>query len=589
MRTRASYLLIGIFLFLVLSASADIPRLITYQGRLTDDTGAPAHDGAYDITFIIYDDSTSGTNRWEETASVGVLEGLFNVQLGTKEQLTADLFADYPDLFLAMNLNGEPEMQPRTRLTAGAFSFHALSLADNAVTGATITDGSIGFTDIGQNGAAEGEAMVWKSGEWTTANLPNGDITSVTAGDGLGGGGTSSGVTLHVGAGAGINVAADEVALDEAYADERYVNVEGDIMTDNLFLDNPPGETIISIQKMIFNQAGLLTTRSYEPHFEGQKTAVGGAYGGIVEVRDSDGTITGELLGFEDVGGALRLKQEDGTFGISLYGGSTTDGARLYMYSAGGALRAKIDADDAGNGATWLPAGSVSADEIFDEPGIVANLNATTIDLNGTMKDLATVSITTPGAGYIVLEGNCIGMTSGTLGANFGLVQIDETVGGMNVVPYYTIFGHSDHVTGAYNYVPVYVTRTYYKSVGTYEFRLEGKISTSNAPGALTQTKSHFLRATFHPTSYGTVASLVPAEEAEEFESAEPRSGVGADPVGGESTPPMYRVDLRELELKAARERAEAERAERELLEARLVREQEQEKQRGLLIEKSNH
>jgi len=64
------------------------------------------------------------------------------------------------------------------------------------------------------DGSADQVLTTDGSGAVTFATPTTGDITSVVAGDGLTGGATSGAATLNVGAGTGIDVAADEVAVD---------------------------------------------------------------------------------------------------------------------------------------------------------------------------------------------------------------------------------------------------------------------------------------------------------------------------------------------------------------------------------------
>ena len=102
-------------------ALADVPEMINYQGRLTDTGGDPVN-GTVSITFTIYDDSTGGTAWWTEThATVQVTDGLFNVILGSTEPLVDTVFAD-PERYLGIAVDGDPEIDPRTRLVSVPYS-----------------------------------------------------------------------------------------------------------------------------------------------------------------------------------------------------------------------------------------------------------------------------------------------------------------------------------------------------------------------------------------------------------------------------------------------------------------------------------
>lgn len=62
-------------------ASAQSPRIISYQGRLTDDTGAPL-DTVADLTFRIYAEEIGGSPVWSQTHSdAEITDGLFHVAL----------------------------------------------------------------------------------------------------------------------------------------------------------------------------------------------------------------------------------------------------------------------------------------------------------------------------------------------------------------------------------------------------------------------------------------------------------------------------------------------------------------------------
>jgi len=73
-------------------------------------------------------------------------------------------------------------------------------IASSAVTSAQIADATIALADLGQNGCTGAQVMKWNGTAWACAadSDSGGDITAVTAGTGLAGGGTTGAVSLAV-------------------------------------------------------------------------------------------------------------------------------------------------------------------------------------------------------------------------------------------------------------------------------------------------------------------------------------------------------------------------------------------------------
>jgi len=112
------------------SSKADMPGLISYQGTLTDYNGV-ALNTIVSVTFSIYTDSTGGTLVWTETQPlVEVNNGLFNVLLGRVNIIPVEVFQD-PERWLGMQVESDPELEPRQRMAAVGYAFRA-SVADTA-------------------------------------------------------------------------------------------------------------------------------------------------------------------------------------------------------------------------------------------------------------------------------------------------------------------------------------------------------------------------------------------------------------------------------------------------------------------------
>lgn len=135
------------------AARAAVPETMSYQGVLTDAGGVPVPDGAYDLTFSLYDAPVGGTLLWSETQTgVPVQAGGFGVLLGSVTPFSLPFDAPF---YLGIAVNPDPELEPRiplasspyalgVRLPLPADAVSATEIADEPGVAGSIADGIVG-------------------------------------------------------------------------------------------------------------------------------------------------------------------------------------------------------------------------------------------------------------------------------------------------------------------------------------------------------------------------------------------------------------------------------------------------------------
>jgi hypothetical protein len=134
-----------------------VPKLINYQGKLTDAAGAPlggAEGGVFTLRFEIFPVATGGNATWAETRTANVVGGVFNVVLGGNgsTNTVGDLGAAFTgkDRFLQTTVVSGPgvaspqTLLPRQQLASVPFAFetNTAAFADVAARAVTSDDSS---------------------------------------------------------------------------------------------------------------------------------------------------------------------------------------------------------------------------------------------------------------------------------------------------------------------------------------------------------------------------------------------------------------------------------------------------------------
>jgi hypothetical protein len=139
MRTSLLFLLVTSTLFLSITVRAEIPQVISYQGKVTDSGGTTVPDGSYDMAFRIYDAATGGTSEWDSgTLSVDVSGGVFSVLLGDGNPIILDFDDDY---WLEVEIQSDVQ-SPRQSLGSVGYAYMASGLVPGTLVEGSVTSGT---------------------------------------------------------------------------------------------------------------------------------------------------------------------------------------------------------------------------------------------------------------------------------------------------------------------------------------------------------------------------------------------------------------------------------------------------------------
>lgn len=126
-------------------ASAAVPPVIPFQGRITATDGSGPLNGAHTVIFTLYRTAVGATADvvYAETQNVAFTDGAFSVSIGAMSPLMTSIFQNNSELHLGVHIGGDPnELRPLFRIGTAPYAMHAAS-ADSASTVAGLDAGSL--------------------------------------------------------------------------------------------------------------------------------------------------------------------------------------------------------------------------------------------------------------------------------------------------------------------------------------------------------------------------------------------------------------------------------------------------------------
>lgn len=279
------------------------------------------------------------------------------------------------------------------------------SIKEAGGTAAITIDASGEVTKIGQDTPSTNEVLTWNGSKWVAAAVSvAGDIEGVTAGNGLTGGGTTGTVSLAIGAGTGIDVAADAISVDVS-----------DFMTngaDNYIVTATGSDGMNAEANLQFNGSTLAVTGSMtvsstttsndaitvSKDTDGEFVALQ-----LTNQSDANDTTGAVSVGFdlEDTGGnavdAAKIKVvKEAAFTATA---STQDASMQFMLSENGTLAEKMTLQSDGDL-------KVQGDLILDDGGSIREAGGTAAISFDASGEVTKIGQDTPSDGQVLAWDN---------------------------------------------------------------------------------------------------------------------------------------------------------------------------------------
>ena len=620
MRTVLIMLLVACFT-VAGAAWGQVPKLVSYQGVLTDGGGGAVPNGTYDITFSMYDVETGGSALWTETQSLSVVGGIFNANLGSQTSLNPLPFDVV--YWLGVSVDGGSELVPRRILTATPYALNADAVngqsnvfpsAGNVGVGTTTPSAplEVHFDNLSSNNAAISIDNDTPGGSDVIDFKYQGNTKARIR--------YSSGGAFYVG-----QLGNNHVHLQTNDANRLTVHANGNVMigaTGNP-VEKLDVEGALRLGTTVSNNAGTLrwTGADFEgydggtwqsltaggagslpPGTEGQTLRHDGAnwmatsfldlgsstetaelniyrsgvtvptatiysdtYGGHLETYDELGNYTARIG--TDVtggtGGRVYIQRNETSYGFYVEGNwSSTEEPGVGI--VGSTRMASFRMDQSGDAAVEFPSDAISSPELWNEPGVASYTSNTAIDLTGGYDVLGSRTITAPTGGWVLVIGTCQAQathsTGTTSNANFGVSDVSTSFPANQELAFYT---DGAAPSGIYM-TPVTAHGLFAVTAGDHTFYLLGQET-----GGTFFAHDLQLTVLFIGSQYGTIQPTLASANSVPDDQLPTRSGLSQAEIDAERAQSIAANQAR-----IERELAEM-RARLEQLEVELAREQE--------------